>query len=149
VTVERVVLDAAGLDEVATNRALRGLLRRTVERGGQVWCAAVTIAEVTRGQARTARVHQALGRQFGGRRVLVQPTDERLALLVGALLHDTERGSEDLADAHVVAVCAPAAVALVVTSDPDDIAAIGDHLPGVRIRCVRPDRLAGDNAARS
>jgi predicted nucleic acid-binding protein len=142
VTVERVVLDAAGLAEVPTSTALRALLRRTAERGGQVWCAAVTIAEVARGPARTARVHVVLGRRFGGRRILVQPTDERLALLVGALLHDSGRGSHDLADAHVVAVCAPAAVALVVTSDPDDIAAIGGHLPGVRIRCVRPDRLA-------
>ena len=141
-TVERVVLDAAGLDEVPTNTALRALLRRTAERGGQVWCAAVTIAEVARGPARVARVHGVLGRRFGGRRILVQPTDERLALLVGALLYDSGRVSDDLADAHVVAVCAPAAVALVVTSDPDDIAAIGDHLPGVRIRCVRPDRLA-------
>lgn len=140
-TVERVVLDAAGLDEIATNGALRALLRRTVERGGQVWCAAVTIAEVARGQARTARVHHVLARQFGGRRVLVQVTDERVALLVGALLHDSGRGSEDLADAHVVATCAAAAVALVVTTDPDDITDIGGHLPGVRIRCVRPDRL--------
>ena len=72
----------------------------------------------------------------------MQPTDERLALLVGALLYDSERVSDDLADAHVVAVCAPAAVALVVTPDPDDIAAVGGHLPGVRIRCVQPDRLA-------
>ena len=141
-TVERVVLDAAGLDEVPTNTALRALLRRTAERGGQVWCAAVTIAEVARGPASVARGHGVLGRRFGGRRILVQSTDERLALLVGALLYDSGRVSDDLADAHVVAVCAPAAVALVVTSDPDDIAAIGDHLPGVRIRCVRPGRLA-------
>lgn|GEM_PF-1435145 len=142
-TVERVVLDAAGLDEIPTNAPLRALLRRTAERGGQVWCAAVTIAEVARGPARTARIHQILGRRFGGRRILVQPTDERLALLVGALLHDSRRDSANLADAHVVAVCAPAAVALVVTSDPDDISSIGEHLPGVRIRCVRPDRITG------
>lgn len=138
-TVDRLVLDAAGLDEVQDRPELRALLRRTVERGGQVWCAAVTIAEVARGSARSAKVHQALRRDHGGQRIRVAPTDERLALLVGAILHDAGRDSTDLADAHVVAVCAPAEVALVITSDPDDIAALGAHLPGVRIRCRRPD----------
>lgn len=141
-SVERVVLDAAGLDEVAAQPKLRALLRRSVERGGEVWCAAVTIAEVARGTQRTARVRHALAQRQGGRRVRVEPTDERLAFLVGALLHGAGRGSDALADAHVVARCAPAAVALVVTSDPDDIAALAAGLPGVRVRCVRPDLSA-------
>lgn len=138
-TVDRVVLDAAGLDEIANHPRLRALLRRAAEGNGQVWCSAVTIAEVARGSARAARLHQTLAQRHGGQRIRVAETDVRLALLVGALLNDAGRGSADIADAHVVAVCAPAAVALVVTSDPDDISAIASHLPGVRVRCVRPD----------
>lgn len=137
--IRRVVLDAAGLDEVATSPRLRALLRRTIDGGGQVWCAAVTIAEVARGTSRTTAVHHALRRDLGGERIRLQPTDTRLALLVGALLHGAGQGSEALADAHVVAVCAPSDVALVVTSDPSDIRALADHLPGVRVHCVRPD----------
>jgi hypothetical protein len=88
VTVERVVLDAAGLDEVGSEPELRALLRRAVERGGEVWCAAVTIAEVARGPKPTARAHQALKQRHGGRTIRVQATDERFALFVCALLHD-------------------------------------------------------------
>jgi predicted nucleic acid-binding protein len=137
VSANRVVLDAAGFDEMRTPE-FRAFLRGAVARGVQVWCAAVTVAEVARGAARSAQVHAALTQRHGGRTILVQPTDERLAFLVGALLNDSGRGSAALADAHVVSVCAPAAVALVITSDPDDIAAIGAYLPGTRITCVRP-----------
>jgi hypothetical protein len=60
-------------------------------------------------------------------------------MLVGSLLHETGAGSEALADAHVVGCCAPAAVALVVTSDPADVRSLASALPGVRVQCVRPD----------
>jgi hypothetical protein len=141
-SVDRVVLDAAGLDRIPAEPGLRALLRRSVERGGQVWCAAVTIAEVARGPARTARIHHVLGQRRGGQRIRVAHTDERFALLVGALLHEAGLGSAEMADAHVVAACAPAAVALVVTSDPDDIVMLAAHLPGVRVRCCRPDGVS-------
>jgi hypothetical protein len=137
--VERVVLDAAGVDDLAAQPKLRALLRRSAERGGEVWCAAVTIAEVARGPQRTARARSALAHRHGGQRIRVQATDERFALLVGALLHEAGVGSEALADAHAVGCCAPAGVALVVTSDPSDIAHLASGLPGVRVQCVRPD----------
>jgi hypothetical protein len=43
-------------------------------------------------------------------------------------------GSERIVDAHVVAVCLPAGGGLVVTSDPDDIAALAAAVPAVRVR---------------
>lgn len=141
-TVDRVVLDAAGLDGVASEPRLRALLERTVERGGEIWCAALTIAEVARGPHRTARVHHTLTRHLGGRPIRVADTDVRLALLVGALLHESGRGSEDIVDAHAVALCAHVANALVITSDPDDVSALALHLPGVRVQCRRPDLTA-------
>jgi hypothetical protein len=68
----------------------------------------------------------------------VVATDERLAKLVGAILHHAGRGSDRIADAHVVAVCAPADAALVLTDDPGDIAELATALPGYRIVTRRP-----------
>lgn len=131
----RVVLDAAAFDVLDTRRGddLRVLLRRAATQGDTVCCAAVTLAEVCRGTARTRRVEAALVRRHAGQRVQVVPTDERLAKLVGAILHETRSGGDRLADAHVVAVCAEAEAAMVLTADPDDITALAAAVPGTRI----------------
>lgn len=136
-----IVLDAAAFDVLASKRGdrLRTLLRYHVEHGGQVCCAAVTLAEVCRGTARTRQAEAALARSHGGQRIRVVPTDERLAKLVGAILHQTRCGSERIADAHVVALCAPADAALIVTEDPADIAELAAAVPGCRIVTRRPD----------
>jgi predicted nucleic acid-binding protein len=139
----RVVLDAAAFDHLDQpgGAGVRALLRRTVERGGEVCCAAVTLAEVCRGTARTRRVEVGLARDRGGQRIRVTPTDERLAKLVGAILHETSRGSESVADAHVVALCTGADAAVVITSDPADIGAIAAAVPGTRIITHSPVAL--------
>jgi predicted nucleic acid-binding protein len=131
----RIVLDAAAFDVIDSTEGakLRALLEIAVGRDSEVCCAAVTLAEVCRGTARTRRVEAALTRARGGRRILVIPTDERVAKLVGAILHDTGSGSEYLADAHVVAVCAGVDHAAVVTADPDDITRLATALRGVRV----------------
>ncbi|HZC42252.1 MAG TPA: hypothetical protein VE343_16355 [Streptosporangiaceae bacterium] len=136
-----VVLDAAAFDVLGTKRgkALLSLLERTAQRGGRVRCAAVTLAEVCRGRARTSQAEASLARTHGGQRIRVIPTDERLAKLVGAILHQAGQGSEKIADAHVVAVCAPAAAAIVVTGDPDDIAELAPAVPGCRIVTRHPE----------
>jgi hypothetical protein len=93
---------------------------------------------VCRGPARTRRIDAALARDRGGQRILVLDTDQRVARLVGAILHTTGRGSESLADAHVVAACAGSDGAVVVTSDPDDIAALATAVPGTRVVTREP-----------
>ncbi|MGQ0778848.1 MAG: PIN domain-containing protein [Pseudonocardiales bacterium] len=130
-----VVLDAAAFDLLDNQRAtgLRALLRSAIDDGGEVLCAAVTLAEVCRGVARTRRVEAALARRRSGQRIRIVPTDERFAKLVGAILHDTGSGSERIADAHVVAVCTTADAAIVLTADPGDIAALAAAVPGTRI----------------
>ena len=135
----RIVLDAAGLTEVATSPRLRALLQRASERGHDTWCSAVTVAEVARGSHYSALARQALRQRGAGAPIRLQPADRTVAFLVGALLHDSGRDSADIADAHVVATCASCDAAVVVTSDPDDIVAIGSHLAGVRIVTRRPD----------
>lgn len=133
--MQRTVLDATAFDVVDTpeGQGVRALLRRTLDRGGEVCCAAVTLAEVCRGIARTRRVEAALSRDRGGQRIRVVPTDERMAKLVGAILYQSDSGSERLGDAHVVAVCAGADAAVVLTGDGDDIAHLAGAVPGTRV----------------
>jgi len=137
------VLDAAAFDviDTAEGAPLRHLLRRVLQRGGDVRCAAVTLAEVCRGPARTRRAEVAVSRDRGGQRVLVVPTDERLAKLVGAVLHTAGRSSETMADAHVVAVCAGLDAVVVITSDPGDIAELATAIPATRIVTRRPEAI--------
>lgn len=139
----RVVLDAAAFDVIdrAGGGQLRQLLRRVLERGGEVRCAAVTLAEICRGGDRTRRAEVAVARDRGGQRVRVVPTDVRMAKLVGAILHSTGSASDLLADAHVVATCAEADTALVITSDAGDIAALAVAVPGTWVVCRHPVSL--------
>ncbi|MGH3719841.1 MAG: PIN domain-containing protein [Pseudonocardiaceae bacterium] len=130
-----VVLDAAAFDILDSVQAtgMRALLRAAIDEGGEVRCAAVTLAEVCRGMARTRQVEAALARRRGGQRIRIVPTDERFAKLVGAILHDTASGSEHIADAHVVAACATVDAAIVLTADPGDITTLAAAVPGTRI----------------
>jgi len=138
--MNRVVLDAGAFDAltIKAGAKLRDFLMRTVTRGGQIWCAAVTIAEVARGTARTREVETALSRRYGGAQIRVLVTDVELAKRVGGILYATNRGSESIADAHVIVACLPADIAVVVTTDPDDIADLAAAVPGVRIMPRRP-----------
>jgi predicted nucleic acid-binding protein len=138
--VNRVVLDAGAFDSLNTKvgAKLRDLLARTVTRGGEVWCAAVTLAEVARGTARTREVETALSRKHGGEQIRVLATDEEIAMQVGGILYIANKGSDWIADAHVIAACVPAEVAIVITTDPDDIAELSAAIPGVKIMPRRP-----------
>ncbi|MGH3700317.1 MAG: hypothetical protein ACRDQY_12740 [Pseudonocardiaceae bacterium] len=71
--------------------------------------------------------------------VVVVDTDFALARQVGAVLSGAGAGSVDLADAHVVAVCARRGGGLVITSDPDDIARLAAAVPAARV-ITRPAR---------
>ena len=48
-------------------------------------------------------------------------TDRTLARIVGGILASASAGSEDLADAHVVALAVEKGGGLVLTGDPDDL----------------------------
>jgi hypothetical protein len=130
----RVVLDAAAFDVLASRqwRSFIALVEGTLKRGASVWCSAVTIAEVARGDQRTRAV-EAMLRGRSGITINVQPTDEAFAKRVGSILHLGDRGSEHIADAHVVATCAGADYAIVITADPDDIVHLSAAIPGTHI----------------
>ncbi|MGI9016731.1 MAG: type II toxin-antitoxin system VapC family toxin [Euzebya sp.] len=135
-----LVLDAEGLSSVASARppdGVRALLREAHRRDRDVIVPAVVCAEICRGAARTRQVEVALGRR-GGRdddrpAVAIVVGDLAVAKGVGAILHASDAGSEDLADAHVVQACVSAGGGLVVTADPDDIRRLAEAVPGIRI----------------
>jgi hypothetical protein len=52
-------------------------------------------------------------------------TDVRLARLVGGVLHASSVGSEDMVDAHLVAVAVEAGGGVVLTGDTDDLERLG------------------------
>ncbi len=66
-------------------------------------------------------------------------TDFVLARQVGAVLYGAGARSADLADAHVVALCARRGGGLVITSDPKDIARLAAAVPAARV-ITRPTR---------
>ena len=138
--MNRVVLDAGAFDTLNTKGGaqLRDLLARAITRGGELWCAAVTLAEVARGRARTRELDTALSRRYGGQQIRLVVTDEEVAKQVGGILYAAKKGSDSIADAHVIAACIPAEVAIVVTTDPDDIAELSATVPGVKIMPRRP-----------
>jgi predicted nucleic acid-binding protein len=138
--MNRVVLDAGAFDKLNTiaGAKLRDFLARSLARGAEIWCAAVTLAEVARGTARTREVEAALSRKYGGEQIRVLVTDEDLAKQVGGILYAAHKGSASIADAHVIAACIPSEVAVVVTTDADDIAQLSAVVPSVRIMPRRP-----------
>lgn len=140
-----VVLDAEGLSALAEDRPpnrLRLILDEAHRQQRDVLVPAVVCAEVCRGIERTRAVEAAIsraGRPHGRSPVVIVETDFELARQVGAILHATRSGTEDLVDAHVVAACISHGGGLVVTSDPDDIARLASASPGTRV-VTRPAR---------
>jgi hypothetical protein len=130
-----VVLDAAAFDvlDQPSGGDLVTLLLRRVPHGVEARCAAVTLAEVCRTRGRTQRIEAALQRCRDDHAITIVDTDKVLAKAVGRLLGEAGRDSCHLADAHVVALCADADTAVVITTDPDDINHLASSLRGVRV----------------
>jgi predicted nucleic acid-binding protein len=82
--------------------------------------ATVTLAELYRGAGRNQALDALLAREHDA--LLLRDTDRALARLVGALLSEADAGSEQLADAHAVAVAVEAGGGVVATGDPQDLA---------------------------
>jgi len=136
----RIVLDSSAFDTIDSSSGAGGrdFLRKGIDRGAEVLCSAVTLAEVCRGEARTRRAEAAVARDRGGQRIIVVPTDRRRAVLVGSILHATGSPSSDIASAHVIAVCAGAEIAVVITNDADEMARLSSAIPGTMVLNRRP-----------
>ncbi len=97
----------------------------------EVGVAAVTLAELYRGVGRTRSLDAFLNRE--GELLHVRDTDRALARLVGAVLHEAARGSEDLVDAHAVALTVEAGGGTILTGDPHDLERLSAPYPTVTV----------------
>ena len=91
---------------------------------------AVVLAELYRGPGHNAVVDACLSRETG---IDVRDTDRSLARLVGGVLAGVGAGSEDLVDAHAVAVAVEAGGGVVLTGDPDDLQRLSSSFPNVTV----------------
>lgn len=97
----------------------------------KVGVAAVTLAELYRGVGRTRSLDAFLNRE--GELLHVRDTDRALARLVGAVLHEAARGSEDLVDAHAVALTVEAGGGTILTGEPHDLERLSAPYPTVTV----------------
>lgn len=79
----------------------------------------VILAELYRGAARNQMIDSLLSRETEP--LELRDTDRVLARLVGSVLAAAGAGSEDLADAHVVAAAIEAGGGVILTIDEDDL----------------------------
>ncbi|WP_250279169.1 PIN domain-containing protein [Frankia sp. Cppng1_Ct_nod] len=122
----RVVLDAEAVNAlVQSDHPAERTVRRAMEAAHRlrrdVAVATVTLAELYRGAGRSRALDAMLAREAPDG-LFMRNTDRDLARLVGALLAETDLGSDYLADAHAVAVAVEAGGGVVLTGDPDDLA---------------------------
>jgi predicted nucleic acid-binding protein len=121
--VSRLVLDAEAFNALAGPPGDRG---REVARavtgasrvGGQVVVPTVVLAELYR-PGRLAMVDSCLARTDTA--VVCRDTDRSFARLVGGVLAAAGAGTEDLADAHVVAAAVEGGRSVIVTCDSSDM----------------------------
>ena len=130
-----LVLDSAALDSLAGTRtaeqtAVRAALRATIRLNRKVLVPAVVLAELYRGPRHNQVVDACLARETG---IKVRDTDRALARLVGGVLSAAKAGSEDMADAHVVACAVETGGGVVVTGDPDDLGRLSATYPNVLV----------------
>ena len=78
---------------------------------------AVVLAELFRGTARVAGISDVLKREA----IQVRNTDPSFAKTVGGVLHAARAESEDMVDAHCVAIAVDHGGGTIITSDVDDI----------------------------
>jgi predicted nucleic acid-binding protein len=132
----RIVLDSeafnalAGPDTTPRNQEVRRVLRAATAAGGEVMVPTVVLAELYR-PGRLAMVDACLAqRSFAPE---CRDTDRSIARLVGGVLAAADAGSEDIVDAHVVAVAAEGGRSAVLTGDPDDIERLAAPYPLVAV----------------
>ena len=121
--MSRLVLDAEAFNALAGPPSERGrevtrALVAAQRTGSEVVVPTVVLAELYR-PGRLALVDACLARHDTV--ITVRDTDRALARLVGGVLTAADAGSEDLADAHVVAAAVEGGRSVVLTGDPRDL----------------------------
>jgi predicted nucleic acid-binding protein len=138
-----VALDAEALNVLVgpdslQKRRVRQAMTAADRVGRDVVAPTLVLAELHRGPRRTRSVDALLARHR--RAIGCRDTDPGLARIVGGVLHASSSGSEDLVDAHVVAVAVEAGGGVVLTGDAGDL-----ELLAAPYRTIVVEGLGGSN----
>jgi hypothetical protein len=137
--VSVLVLDSEAVSRLAragsgtAPGAVQAALKASLATGAEVLTPAAALSEQCRGDRHDQIVDACLSRH---RSIQIVDTTQALARRVGHLLARAGRGSADHVDATVVATAVLGGGGLIITSDPDDLGALADGLPGVTIARV-------------
>ena len=123
----------AGRDSPA-KRKVRRALEAAVRTRSEVVVPALVLAELYRGFGRSQLVDSLLARHENA--IGTRDTDRPLARFVGAVLHGADAGSEQIVDAHVVAVAVEAGGGVVLTADTDDLARLAGPYRSVLVEPI-------------
>ena len=120
----KLVLDQAAVSALAqapsdAQRHVRRAMTAASRLRRDVTVPTVILAELYRGAGRNQMVDSLLSREVEA--LELRDTDRVLARLVGGVLAGAGAGSEDLADAHVVAAAVEAGGGVILTIDEDDL----------------------------
>jgi predicted nucleic acid-binding protein len=120
----KLVLDNAAVAALAgpdsrSQRHVRRAMTAAARLRREVSVPTVVLAELYRGAGRNQMVDALLSREV--RALELRDTDRVLARLVGGVLSAAGAGSEDLADAHVVAIAVESGGGIALTVDVEDL----------------------------
>ncbi len=131
-----VVLDSEALSVLArpkergaSARRAQAILQAAALRNAPVRTSAAVLVEACRGQARDTAVARILNQGID-----VLPVDRGTARVAARLLHEAVLDSSSAIDAIVVATAIRLGGALIVTSDPNDLARLAMGHPDVEIQ---------------
>ena len=131
-----VVLDSEALSVLATPkergasaRRAQAILQAAALRNAPIRTSAAVLVEACRGQARDTAVARILNQGID-----VLPVDRGTARVAARLLHEAVLDSSSAIDAIVVATAIRLGGALIVTSDPNDLARLAMGHPDVEIQ---------------
>lgn len=131
-----VVLDSQAVALLADHGSaeLASAVQAAHNTGRSVVVPAVVLAETYRHPSRVAAANSALNRSAP---IEVRDTDTALAIYVGGVLGAAGAGSEDMVDAHCVAVAVEAGGrGVVFTSDPGDMVRLSAGHPTIMIEAL-------------
>jgi hypothetical protein len=124
-----LILDAGAVMAVSRgNPTLRARLKVAAKDRAEVVIPPVVVTQTIRGGPGDAPINQLL------KTVQVPPADLELARQAGGLLGAT--GLRDAADAHVMAEAFRRLPAVVLTSDPEDMAVLAQGRSGIHVTAV-------------
>ena len=137
-----VVLDNAALAALAEGASaakekVRAAMTAALRTRREVVVPAVVLAEMYRGRQHNQVVDACLSRETG---LMVRDTDRPLARLVGGILSTAGKGSQEMVDAHVVAVAVESGGGVCLTADPDDLDVLAAPYANVQVVDVKRPR---------